>query len=787
MLNLLLNKWIDRLARRIAAQQQPHLRIIGNSNLGYRRVGDLLTFYAATSLATGARNDADSAPTYIIYEEENATEIVTSTSMALLDASTTDGLYSEQVTLAEATGYEFQKDYLVYITATVSSIVSHAMYSFRIGPEGALASANAQAGAAGSITLASAASTTDDMYTGLVVAIIGGSGVGQSRVITDYVGSTRVATIEPNWISTPTSSSIYALFHAGRVAVHTDGITDASLATEAITADAIATDAVNEIAAATTDQVWDEPIAGHLSAGSTGEALDNAGGGATPAAIADAVWDELRAGHVVAGSFGEGVASVQGNVTGNVVGSTGSVVGNVGGNVVGSVGSVTGNVGGNVVGSVGSIAPGGLTAASTDATFTTELEDTVWDATLANHLDAGSTGEALNDAAAGGATPAAIADAVWDELRAGHVVAGSFGEGVASVQGNVTGSVGSVTGNVGGNVVGSVGSVVGNLGGNVVGNVNGNVVGSVGSVAAGGITAPSFAAGAIDAAAVATNAIDADALATDAVNEIAAATTDQVWDEPIAGHLVVGSTGEALNNAAAGGATPAAIADAVWDELRAGHVLAGSFGEGVASVQGNVTGSVGSVTGNVGGSVGSVVGSVGSVVGNVGGNVVGSTGSVVGNVGGNVVGSVGSVAAGGITAPSFAAGAITAAATDATFATELEDTVWDAPLANHLDVGSTGEALDNASTGGGGTDWTGSEREQIRQALGVTGVVAATTGAGTLELAAAAINADTDDIQARLPATLNGGRMRSHVEACDPPCTGGGGGATADDFEAVPG
>lgn len=88
------------------------------------------------------------------------------------------------------------------------------------------------------------------------------------------------------------------------------------------------------------------------------------------ATIADAVWDEARSGHVSAGSFGEGVASVQGNVTGNVAGSVasvsgavGSVTGNVGGNVAGSVasvsgavGSVTGNVGGNVTGSVGSLA-----------------------------------------------------------------------------------------------------------------------------------------------------------------------------------------------------------------------------------------------------------------------------------------------------------------------------------------------------------------------------------------------------------------------------------------------
>lgn len=73
--------------------------------------------------------------------------------------------------------------------------------------------------------------------------------------------------------------------------------------------------------------------------------------------------------------------------------------------------------------------------------------------------------------------------------------------------------------------------------------------------------------------------------------------------------------------------TAAENADAVWDEARAGHVGAGSFGEGVASVQGNVTGSVASVTG-----------AVGSVTAGV------------------------TVAAGGIASTSFAAGAIDAAA-----------------------------------------------------------------------------------------------------------------------------
>jgi hypothetical protein len=87
---------------------------------------------------------------------------------------------------------------------------------------------------------------------------------------------------------------------------------------------------------------------------------------------------------------------------------------------------------------------------------------------------------------------------------------------------------------------------------------------------------------------------------------------------------VIGQFGIVLAGAAASVPTAAQVADAVWDEARSGHVTSGTFGEGVASVQGNVTGSVASVSG----SVASVTGAVGSVTGNVGGNVTGSIGSL---------------------------------------------------------------------------------------------------------------------------------------------------------------
>lgn len=215
-----------------------------------------------------------------------------------------------------------------------------------------------------------------------------------------------------------------------------------------------------------------------------------------------------------------------------------------------------------------------------------------------------------------------IEDAVWDVLRSAHATASTFGQGPASVQGNVTGSVASVTGAVG-SVTGAVGSVTGNVGGNVVGNVNGNVVGTVASVVG---NVGGNIVGNINGNVVGTVA------------------------------SVVGAVGSVTGDV--GGLAAAAqtdVEDAVWDAARASHVVASSFGQGVASVQGNVTGTVA------------------SVVGNVGGNVVGTVASVVGNVAGNVTGTI---------------GGLTTAAQD-----EVGDAVWDEALAGHATGGSAGLKL----------------------------------------------------------------------------------------------
>ncbi len=74
-------------------------------------------------------------------------------------------------------------------------------------------SGTAQAGAAGSITLATSASGAADLYNGSIINIVSGTGAGQTRLITDYTAA-RVASVEPNWTTIPDTTSKYIVIPA---------------------------------------------------------------------------------------------------------------------------------------------------------------------------------------------------------------------------------------------------------------------------------------------------------------------------------------------------------------------------------------------------------------------------------------------------------------------------------------------------------------------------------------------------------------------------------------------
>jgi hypothetical protein len=104
--------------------------------------------------------------------------------------------------------------------------------------------ATAQAGAASTITLDSSASATNDLYNFNIIRILSGTGAGQSRQISDYVGSSKVATVGLAWTVVPDNTSVFELTELG-----VDAATVASIA----------------------DGVWDEARSGHVGAGTFGE------------------------------------------------------------------------------------------------------------------------------------------------------------------------------------------------------------------------------------------------------------------------------------------------------------------------------------------------------------------------------------------------------------------------------------------------------------------------------------------------------------------------------------
>jgi hypothetical protein len=121
-------------------------------------VDDTLTFTVVTHrVDTGALTDADSVPTYRIYEDETGTAILNGSTAKLDDANTT-GFYSEQITLSAANGFENGKSYSIYVSAAVNSVTGGQTFNFKVDvPDVNVTHAAGTAWASGAITAASIA------------------------------------------------------------------------------------------------------------------------------------------------------------------------------------------------------------------------------------------------------------------------------------------------------------------------------------------------------------------------------------------------------------------------------------------------------------------------------------------------------------------------------------------------------------------------------------------------------------------------------------------------------
>lgn len=72
-------------------------------------------------------------------------------------------------------------------------------------------SGTAQSGSSTGIVLRAALAAADDTFNGMVIRITGGTGSGQRRIITDFVGATDTATVNKAWDTPPDNTSTYSI------------------------------------------------------------------------------------------------------------------------------------------------------------------------------------------------------------------------------------------------------------------------------------------------------------------------------------------------------------------------------------------------------------------------------------------------------------------------------------------------------------------------------------------------------------------------------------------------
>jgi hypothetical protein len=194
-----------------------------------------------------------------------------------------------------------------------------------------------------------------------LIYIVEGTGIGQSRLIYQYNGTSKVATVDRDWKVAPNTTSKFVIVaHPGREHVNEGLAQGGTINTITLNANAsdnndaykyqsvfvrsgkgagqvgiinayngttkIATVRENwqDIPDTTSayvilpnrsnqlSEVWDVPIADHTTVGSTGASLNNVSAGASPELIADAVWDEPITEHVAIGTAGLAMQKILG-------------------------------------------------------------------------------------------------------------------------------------------------------------------------------------------------------------------------------------------------------------------------------------------------------------------------------------------------------------------------------------------------------------------------------------------------------------------------------------------
>lgn len=113
------------------------------------------------------------------------------------------------LTTAGSTGQAYLQIDLIKAagSTTAGTNLSNAYAAFETG--------TATAGGASTITLRAGASAVDHFYEKQAIFVLSGTGAGQTNMISTYVGSTKVVTVETAWATQPDNTSVYLIL--GRI------------------------------------------------------------------------------------------------------------------------------------------------------------------------------------------------------------------------------------------------------------------------------------------------------------------------------------------------------------------------------------------------------------------------------------------------------------------------------------------------------------------------------------------------------------------------------------------
>jgi hypothetical protein len=165
-----------------------------------------ITDYYGTAL-----NYATGTP---MYATGNAVSATGTTVVLAVGSSAVNDYYNNNIiTIVSGTGSGQIRVITDYVGATrtctvpVWSVNPDATSVYKIGPATTT-----------SFVLEAGSSASDDFYNGFQVSITTGVGVGQTAIITDYVGATRTCTVT-NWGIIPTGATAYAIQYQPRTVV----------------------------------------------------------------------------------------------------------------------------------------------------------------------------------------------------------------------------------------------------------------------------------------------------------------------------------------------------------------------------------------------------------------------------------------------------------------------------------------------------------------------------------------------------------------------------------------